>query len=92
MVCALRYAIAIIHNNSGEPLTKSKIDWVVRFHNDNQKYDIMLDSIDTIETKYGTVVTAEVDNRDGSMEHSTTPIKSVVITLMEGDGNATFMY
>ena len=93
MVCFGRYAIAIIHNQSGQPLTEDNIKRVLACHNHNvMKFDIMLDTIDATETKYGTVITAEINNRDGGLEHATTPITSVVFNVWDDTGSASFMY
>ena len=92
MVCAVRYAIAIIKNETGKPLTEETIKRLIKQYNTQAAFDILIDTIDSTETIHGTVVTAEVDNRDGSREHATTPVKSVVITLFdETNGTATFL-
>ena len=91
MVCVERYAVAIIKNKTGEPLTESDIKFVMTTYKNYSQLDILLDTIDATETKYGTLITAEVDNRDGSMKHSKTPIKSVVVTLYP-ESNAAMMY
>ena len=89
MVCAMRYCICIIKNKSREPLTQSDVAWIVKYHNDMVKYDILLDTIDTAETKYGTIVTVEVDNRDGTKEqHYDKPIHSIIIEWYGMKGGA----
>ena len=88
----MRYCVCIIKNKSKEPLTQYDVAGIVKYHNDLVKYDILLDTIDTVESKYGTIVTVEVDNRDGTKEqHYDKPVHSVIVEWFGMKGGASLM-